>query len=193
MSVSTSKINLWSYTFSSSTSISCQELATQFMSLWAVMNLSGDQFFFITAETSLPNYLWLYKATYGSTSTTWSSKWTSPSASSSQDRSEAVLSSDSSQIYAFFTYGDLIYMFFVTLNATNGNIIGSRYKSNESGWQVNSAKLFTSYVVAAGFWGSKAKVIVYSLSNSTLILKEAVASQTIDATQKDPAYGRYFG
>lgn len=190
MGVSTSKINLWSYAFSTPSTIGCQELSISSMSLWAVMNLNGEQFLFITTESSLPNYLWFYKTSYGSTSTTWSSKWTSPSSSSSQDKSDVVLSSDSSLIYAFFSYGDLIYVHFVMLNATNGNVVGARYKSNQSSWQVNSASLFTSYVVAATLWSSKGKVIVYSLSNSTFIIKDTVFGQTVDTTQKDPTYGR---
>ena len=132
----------------------------------------------------------MYKVSQGSTLISWSYKLTWPSLSWSQDQSDTVLSSDGSLIYSFISYGDLVYVHFASLNSTNGNIVGQRYKSNQSIWQVNSVSLFSYYVVASASWSSTGKVILYSLSSNSFSTMDVVSSQTANAIQKDSVYGR---
>ena len=41
-----------------------------------------------------------------------------------------MLNTDESKIFSFFTYGNPRNMYFVTFNKADGEVIGSRYKSN---------------------------------------------------------------
>ena len=79
----------------------------------------------------------------------------------STSNSETLLSStDSTKLYSFFTYGSSKYAYFATLNATNGNVIGSRFKSSTSCSSIYGMAEKGNYLLATVLWTNYYLVLV---------------------------------
>ena len=101
--------------------------------------LADSQLFLMGKDDSIVTRLHLFKITFTTSSYDWTNKITC-SLDCSLYLSESILSSDYSKIYSMFPLENPAYLYFITLNATSGSIIGSRYRSSIpwSSW-LNSA------------------------------------------------------
>ena len=87
--------------------------------------------------------------TYGNSVADWSKSMTWPSGSWSTSYSETLIdSTDSTKIYTVFSYGSTSYVYFLSMNVTNGDVIGSRYKSSISLISVYGFKQNGDYLLA---------------------------------------------
>ena len=100
--ISSGKVNIWKYLFSTSTSAQCQELSVLNGYGKAQVKISDSQFFFLATDTTSPYPLHMIKVTFGATTTSWSNKLLCSSGTCSTAASESILSSDSTYVYSTF-------------------------------------------------------------------------------------------
>ena len=92
------------------------------------------------------------------------------------DYSDSLLSSDKTKIYSFAAFGSSpTYLYFTTFNQTNGNVLGSRYKSSDQ-WSVSGATIKDDSIIIATYCtiNSYAEIILYNTVNSAFTIKENV-------------------
>ena len=103
-----------------------------------------DTQFFVLGVAS--DSLHMYMITFLSTAVDWANKivylgsW-------SASYSESILSSDSSLIYSYFTFGSNRYLYFAGMSVLNGSVATTRYKSNTSVSNLWGASLNGDYII----------------------------------------------
>ena len=104
---------------------------------------------------------------------------------------EATLNSDSSLIYAFFAFGATYsYGHFITLNVTDGLVIGNRYYSNIPPLLIWDIKISGIYVVVWFKYNSITRFLIYNTSTSSFTNREASSSFNLLSLDIDPNSNR---
>ena len=143
------KVNIWRYLFSTSASMQWQEITD--VSGYAYSQLMiTTSLFFIGTDTTTPYPLRFYKVTFGQTAVDWESKMLCSSATWSTHPSESLISNDNSKIYIIFMYGNPWFIYFASFNVTNGNIIGTRYKSSQNCANIYGSAQTENYLFFSG-------------------------------------------
>ena len=142
---------IWKYLFSASTSITCQKVPTMSGFAQGQLRITENQFLILGVDAS-PTDLHFYKITFNNTAVDWATKMAKANGAWSLSNSDFLFNNDSTQIYSFFIYGSTQYLYFVTLNASDGTAIGNRYKSNISWSHVWSLKHYGDYLVVTPRW-----------------------------------------
>ena len=93
------------------------------------LKLTDSHLFLMGKDDSTVTLFHLFKINFTTSSYDWANKITC-SSDCSPYLAESILSSDYSRIYSMFTLETPAYLYFITLNATSGSIIGSRYRSS---------------------------------------------------------------
>ena len=135
------------YLFSSPTTSQCQTVYNIYQNAFGLLMLSNTDFYLYGSDNNSPYTMYLYRFTFGSTSVSWANIILCSSGSWLSDRGFSYLSSDSTQIYSFFFYGNTRYFYMATFLANDGSVSGSRYKSNEA-WSYSngSTKKITTFL-----------------------------------------------
>ena len=138
--------------------------------------LSETQLYFIGNDPySPPHDIYFYKVTFGNTGVDWANKMSCPSAPCYITTSDAILSSDSSQIYEFFLFGTdpNNYIYMASFNTTNGGVIGSRYKSSIVWNLVYGSALNGDYIAASAKCTSTIfYIILYNLVSYEFVIRK---------------------
>ena len=111
-----------------------------------------------------------------------------PSGSWSTSYSETLIdSTDSTKIYTVFSYGSTSYVYFLSINATNGDVIGSRYKSSISLKSVYGFKQNGDYLLATIYNPFYYLLLINTQSISFIIYKfsgNGIYGLAVDPTVK---------
>ena len=84
--------------------------------------------------------------------------------------SDSILSNDGLKIYSMLTYGSSKYLYFITLNNSDGQIINSRYKSSQIWSYVWGIALNGDYL-AANIEASPGLIVLVYLPTQLIIVK----------------------
>ena len=122
----------------------CQYVPSIFLYCYGHLKITDSQIFFGGIDSS-PNDLHFIKMTLGNTVADWSNKILWSSSPWASFGSEALLSSDGSLIYSFFTFGNPKYIYFITFKTTDGSVVGNRYKSSSQIDSVFGSVLMGNY------------------------------------------------
>ena len=184
----TGNLNICKYIFSISNSAQCQEVTSIYLYAYGQLMLSSGTFYFVGYD-SISYSLRFYKATFGNAFVDWGNKILCSTGTCYSTYSESIISSDSSKIYSFSTYGNtLTYMYFVTFSTINGNVIGSRYKSNNIWGGIYGSTLNDANIVITASCSPFNQLIVYDTQTSVFIIKQF--SSTLYQLTVDPNSGR---
>ena len=93
--------------------------------------LNEDQLFLFGQDASTLTQIHIYKITFSTGSYNWGSQ-ISCSSDCSPYYAESIQNSDSSKIHSLFLLESSSNAYFITLNATDGSAVDSRYKSTIS-------------------------------------------------------------
>ena len=187
---SSAKVNVWKYLFSSKLTSSCQEGSTLEGYSYTQLLLSDTQIFFIAEDTGSPFTIHMYKLTFGNTTPDWASKILCPYVIWVDPRGVAKLSSDGSSLLIFFNYGAPIYSFFITLDASTGSSIGTRYKSNYYCLFADGFATLGNYYVFVTQCNSVYTLVLYNMVSTAFTYKDFLNSPNIYSVIVEPVYGR---
>ena len=188
VSSTSGKTVMWRLLFSNQANAECQEISTISGFSFSHIMISDSKFFFIGTDPTSPYPLHMYKATFGSSTVDWAAKVMWPSGTWSTLFWESISSIDQSKIYSFFLYGSSLYLYLATLNASDGSVIGSRYKSS-TGWTgVWGISLNGVYLVANPYCSPHSYFMIYNTDASTFTIKQSPAS--LYAIEVESATGR---
>ena len=147
--------------------------------------ISDNQLFAIGSNLPNPDSNFFFKFTFGSiTGVEWVNKMIWSSATWDTFNSEDILSIDKTLIYSFFSnklLTNVYNTYFVTFNVSNGSVMGTRYKLNNS-WYVNKSTMTGIYVVVAVYCPNVSYLVIFDTSansftnmvtNSTIGLYDA--------------------
>ena len=93
--------------------------------------VDDNHLFLMGRDSSTTSLFHMFKVSYNPSSYDWANMITC-SSDCSPRLSESIMSNDNSRIYSLFPLESPAYLYFVTLNVTDGGVIGSRYKSSSS-------------------------------------------------------------
>ena len=162
---------LWKYLFATTGSAQWQKI-TAFNTIgYGQLKLSDTKLFFIGSEPLSTYHMHYYKVTFGNTAVDWANKvlWTSGSWSVSY--SESLLSADASMIYTFATFGSTQFLYFATFSSSNGNVVGSRYKSSVSWTEALGAVINGDYICLSIYW-TNYMALVYNIVTAEFTIKQ---------------------
>ena len=132
--------------------VSSTEDCYQFSSLTSFAHSStviGNKIFFLAKDAVAPYSLHMKLYTFGNSNTDWSMKTVCPSIACDIGASEGTLSGDGSKIYIVYIYNSYDRLYFATLNFTNGAVLNSRYKSDQSCTCVYGSALSGDYLASS--------------------------------------------
>ena len=137
---------IWKYSFL--TSSGEYQIISNILNGYGLLRLSENQFFLLGANKYTSD-LQMLKITFSTTSVNWVNTLTCSSLPWTAFYSESLLSTDSSAIYSLFIYriSSVAYLYFASLDAFSGNVIGSRYKSDNSVGNVYGSALNGNYII----------------------------------------------
>ena len=144
-------------------SIKCQTITSISSSIFSSLRLSSDRFYICGWAYDKSSYYTMMDVTFGSSQINWGASMKSVSNNSFTPYTNgAVLSSDKSKIYVLTPFGKVSSsknnsnytytldsnIYFLTLSATSGSVVGSIYMTDNGGYYVYGATLSGGYVVA---------------------------------------------
>ena len=144
-------------------SIQCQTITSISSLIFSSLRLSSDRFYISGWAYDKGSYYTMMDVTFGSSQINWGASMKSVSNKSFTPWfNGATLSSDKSKIYVIIPFGKVSYtsnnsnstyafdlnLYFVTLSATTGSVIGSVYKTDNGGYFVYGAAMSGDYVVS---------------------------------------------
>ena len=126
--------------------------------------INDNEFFFMHLSNSLYN-LCMYKTTFGKSSVDWTNTMACPFPSTTCifSTSKSLVSSDKTIIFSNFIYGDSstgLYLYFISLNATSGSVLGSRYKSSIALQSVQGSAISGTNIISTVLDSSPSSYIV---------------------------------
>ena len=143
--------------------IQCQTITSLSSLIFSSVRLSSDRFYISGWAYDRSSYYTMMDVTFGSSQINWGASMKSVSNNSFTPYiNGAVLSSDKSKIYVVTPFGKVsgtsnnsnytftfdLNIYFVTLSATTGSVVGSIYKTDNGGYFVYGAAMSGDYVVA---------------------------------------------
>ena len=129
--------------------------------------LNDDQLYLMGQDASTLAQLHIYKITFSTRTYNWGSQ-ISCSSDCSPTNAESIQSSDSSKIYSLFLLESNPYSYFITLNATDGSAVDSRYKSSISWNNVLGSVRKEDILVFNLYCSSTSYIYVYNTSSLKL-------------------------
>ena len=187
--MSSGKASICKYLFSVSSSAQCQEITTMTSLAYCQLKMNDYQLFIIGNESPSTYHLHMYKVTFGNINVDWANKIQWIDGVWSPSKSEAILSSDMSLIYSFIPFGYSKYLYFTTFNSTNGNVIGSRYKSSTNIIEVYGITQVGVYICASVFNSPVSHIVMYNTETSQFSIRKASSWQAY-TVRNDPTTGR---
>ena len=139
--------------------------------------ISDTELFLLGINPTSKN-LHAYKVSFSTGSVNWANSITCSSGTWSIGMSYSVTNSDNSLIYSFFPYGltsSSLYLHFITFAASDGSIVGSRYKSSVVLDGVYGLTKFGDYIIPAISSGTSYYLMIYNTASSTFIYKKMSA------------------
>ena len=160
------KASIWLYLTLSNT-FNCYEFPSIRLNSYGDLMLNDDQLFLMGQDVSTLTLFHIYKITFNTGAYNWAKQisWSSDWAPSF---AESILNSDNSKIYSLFLLESNPYAYFITLNATDGSAVDSRYKSNISWSYVFGSVRDANNVVFSALWSQLWYLFVYDTSLSKL-------------------------
>ena len=150
----------------------------------------GNEIFFTGIGTVSPYHLFMVKFTFGNTNADWTNKLTWSIGTWGIGVSEATTSLDNSKIYNFFIYGSTTFLYFATLNFTDGAVVGSRYVSSQVWTHVYGVALSGNYLAANTACASY-YLVLYNIPSASFVLKIFLLDYLYGITI-EPTSGRYI-
>ena len=169
------------------TSCTCQSIISFTSAGLGQLKLSDNQFFFIATDSTTSLHFW--KLTFGSSAIDWSKTMTCSVGSCTSTNFESLLSSDSSKIYSIYAYGNPQYLYFITLNSTDGSVIGTRYKSTISWLNIYGSAEISNYLIVTIKLASSAALFVFDTTAIKFTFKSFSGTVLYQIAQ-DPTSGR---
>ena len=165
---STYYANVWKVLIASPTSFQCQEFTDIGNYLYGTLMINDNQLFAIGSKLVSAYTNYYFKFTFGNAAADWANKMEWLSGTWRAFVSESILSSDSTLIYAFFSYGldPSYYTYFATFNVATGSVVGTRYKSSIS-WYVNKSTVTGIYVVVAVYCPNVSYLVIFDTSTNS--------------------------
>ena len=162
---------IWKFLFSAPPSSEWQEISSIYYYAEGAIMLSDSQLFMFSKESSASN-VHFYKITFGDTNVNWANQiiWVTEPCTLSYSKS--LTSEDKSKIYSFFSFGTTAYLHFITFNATDGTVVGSRFKSSIV-WSISLGVIaIDNFLVVNSFWNDLYNVIIINLSTYSFVIRE---------------------
>ena len=158
------------YLYSAPSGSQCITSSSLNLLTYGFLMLSDSTLFFLTIDSS-SNALLFISIAFDTRVVNWSKSKSWLSSGCLVYESESALSPYSSQIYSFYAYQNPQYFYFTTLNATNGDLIGSQYRSSEnwdSVYGFAEAEYFLATIVS---WSVGYNLLIFNKGTSTFIIK----------------------
>ena len=169
---------------SSSSSLSWIELPSiQLYSIGSLM-LNDNQLFLMGQDISTITLLHIFKVSFSTATYNWGSQ-ISCSSDCSPTYAESILNSDSSKIYSLFLLESSPYAYFITLNATDGSAVDSRYKSSISWVYVFGSVRNGNNLIFSAYWDPNCVLFVYDTNSLKLSVnnwKGCISGMTTEAS-----------
>ena len=141
-----------------------QEISSIYMYPYGQLMLSSNKFFLLGVDPNNPSPMYMVKTTFGSLSADWTNIMPWSSGVCSAEVSDSLLNSDGSLIYSIFPYGSTKYIYFTILNSTDGSLIGSVYKSNNSCTSVYGIVQSGYYLAVTWEWTDYFLILLNTIS-----------------------------
>ena len=118
------------YLFLTSSNYECQDISL-FKNIVNTQQFQNSDVLYLVGINTSNNPIF-YKIKFGNTVAEWANKIDWSSFTWLTHPSESIIDEDNNLIYNFFLYGPLNAwkIYFVTFNATNGNVVGTRFRSS---------------------------------------------------------------
>ena len=129
--------------------------------------LNDNQLFLMGQDISTTTLLHIFKVTFSIAIYNWASQ-ISCSSDCSPTYAESLQNSDSSKIYSLFLLESSSYAYFISLNATDGNAVGSRYKSSINWGYVFGSVRNGNNLIFPAYWDPNCVLFVYDTSSLKL-------------------------
>ena len=167
------------YLYSAPSGSQCITSSSLKLLTYGFFMLSDSTLFFLTIDSSSSALLFISIA-FDTRVVNWSKSKSWLSSGCLVYESESALSPYSSQIYSFYAYQNPQYLYFTTLNATTGNLIGSQHKSSV-GWSYVYGFAETEYFLAS--------IVQWYVDYDLLIFNKGIASFKSRKYTMDDLYG----
>ena len=154
--------------------------------------ISDTQLFLLGLDPASKN-LHAYKVSFSTGSVNWANKMTCSFSTWSIGISYSVTNSDNSLIYSFFPYAltsSSLYLYFITFAASDGSIVGSRYKSSAVLGTINGLTKFGDYIIPVISNVANMYLMIYNTASNTFIYK-SFATYDIYGVAYEKQTGRY--
>ena len=162
---------IWKYIFTIAGSAECKEISTISGRVYNQMMITDTQFFVLGAYSGGGGYIKFIMLRFNNTIEDWRSQMSWSSWYSQV--SESIFSTNKSKIYIFFTAGtNPLYLYFATLNTSDGTTINARYKSSIDILFVWGMQQNDNYIITTVGTGTKAYLILLNKSANSFIIKE---------------------
>ena len=127
--------------------------------------LNSDHLVVSGIEETTPYNLHYYKVTFGTEAVDWATKMLWGSSYWEVGLSEILVNSDNTKLYNFSIFGYSLYIHFVTLDVTNGALVGSHYISNMIWSNVYGSAQAGDYIIATVNC-EKDKVVIFNVGSN---------------------------
>ena len=156
---------IWKY-FASSSQYKCYDFSQISKTFNGCLMRSDDQLFLMGKDASTSTLFHTYMINFSTNSYNWANT-ISCSTDCSINLQESIQSSDNSKIYSLFLLELSPNAYFITLNSSDGSVVGSRYKSS-IGWSsdVGSARNGDNLVFSVK-WYQPYNLFIYNTNSST--------------------------
>ena len=162
--------SIWKYLISFD-SVNCIDFSTIIDYSYCHSMINNDQLFLLGIDSSIKSDIHFYKVTFSSNTVNWGNKMSLLSINSYPLFSESQISNDYSKIYALFPFEATSYLFFLTFNANDGSIIGSKYKSSMSWDFVFGSTKNSDYLLFSALCSPIYALILYNTNTLTFSYK----------------------
>ena len=165
--------NIWKYLYSSSLNAQWQQITHFSKFVYGQLKLSDTEFFMLSNDPVTAYPLHFYKFKFSLTSPTWAMSMPCSESVWYTGASESLLSSDSSKIYSFYSFGNLLSLYFTTFVSSDGSILSTRYKSGTytcgtSGGAYGSV-VMDNYIITS-FWITY--LVIIDITTNEFTIKE---------------------
>ena len=145
--------NICKFLYLTPLSAQWQEIATINQYAHGQLMINSTKFMFSGTDPSSGD-LRIYKITFGNSIADWTNRMICSSSPWYNDRSENLISNDQIKIYSFIAFGlgssvskSSRYIYFTTFKLSDGSVIGTRYITNVSWFEVNGSAQTGDFII----------------------------------------------
>ena len=133
------------------------------------LRINDNQILLMGKNVSIITIFHIYKVNFSTVNYDWANSITC-SSDCKIFLSESILSYDNSTIYSIFPLESPAYLYFISMNATNGSIIGSRYRSSIIWSQCSNSAKSSNKLLFSAICSSINYLFIFDINSFTFII-----------------------